>query len=79
MELQVECFRTYTSSTLSFSSATVGNDELSFVSASWKSVGSWTFCKAERSGMGICGTLMSSNGLTLLIASMAVRIAEFAF
>ena len=38
-----------------------------------------TFCNAVRLGMLNWGTLMSPKGLTLLIASTAVWIAELAF
>ena len=65
-------------STLSLRSERLGSELFSFFSESSKSVGRVTFCSASKLGMLNCGTEMSPNGLILLIAPIAVWMAEFA-
>ena len=66
------------SSTFCFRSEIDGSELLSLIKASSKSEGRVTFCNELKLGTLICGTLMLPNGLTLLMASMAVLMAEFA-
>ena len=56
---------------MSFSSDKVGRELFNLISASWKSVGSVTFCSESRLGTLKDGMLMSPKGLTLFMAETA--------
>lgn len=65
-------------SILSLISEKVGSELFKLFKVSSKSVGMVTFWRLSRLGTLICGALMSLNGLTLFMASMAVEMAELA-
>lgn len=69
---------TYTSSIALRNWLRLGIELFKEMSAFSKSVGIVTFSNDVRLGMLNCGTLMFPKGLTLLMAPIAVWIAEFA-
>ena len=58
--------------------SSVGSEEFSFSNASSKSDGRVTFSRALKLGTLICGAVISPNGLTLLMASIADWMTELA-